>query len=178
MHSVVNAAALLQNGYTKEQDGSLRKILSAASAPDAGNRAGEKGSKELLTVVDSIGREIAILPRAYVEKFNLLIPAIGVLVHNNRGQVYVHQRSATKSLHASYFDMMVGGLPLAGESPSEAARNEVGEELGIRTGPLHPLFTVTWIGSRNRVSAEPNSVNRRAGEWVGGKVGRWVVFIG
>jgi isopentenyldiphosphate isomerase/transposase InsO family protein len=114
-------------------------------------RAGEKGSKELLTVVDTHGRDIAVLPRAYVEKFNLLIPAIGVLVHNQHGQIYVHQRSATKSMHASYYDMMVGGLPLAGESILDAARNEVGEELGIWDEPLHRLFTVTWLGSRNRV---------------------------
>lgn len=86
-----------------------------------------------------------------MEKFNLLIPAIGVLVHNEHGQIYVHQRSPTKSMHASYYDMMVGGLPLAGESILDAARNEVGEELGIRDEALHRLFTVTWLGSRNRV---------------------------
>ena len=46
-------------------------------------------------------------------------------------------------MHASYFDMFVGGLPLAGESPREAARNEVGEELGIRNHPLEEVNSVT-----------------------------------
>lgn len=117
--------ALMQSGFTmlaKGTERSLCKALSPAAFGAPAGRAGEKGSKELLSVVDVAGREIAVLPRAYVEKFNLLIPAVGVIVHNTQGQIYVHQRSPTKSKHASYFDMMVGGLPLAGETVLEAAR--------------------------------------------------------
>jgi hypothetical protein len=91
----LNAEPLLLGGYEQEPSGTLRKTLAAGSgaarAETEPGRAGEKGSKELLTAVDTRGRHIAVLPRAYVEKFNLLIPAIGVLVHNQLGQIYVHQ---------------------------------------------------------------------------------------
>jgi len=124
---LLDVDALMQSGFTmlaKGTERSLCKALSpaASSLSAPAGRASEKGSKELLSVVDVAGREIAVLPRAYVEKFNLLIPAVGVIVHNTQGQIYVHQRSPTKSKHASYFDMMVGGLPLAGETVLEAAR--------------------------------------------------------
>ena len=147
---------LLRNGFESDSDGSLSKEFEARAGigPSlVASRAGDKGGSELLGVVDTSGREIAVLPREYVEKFNLLIPAIGVLVHNKRGEIYVHQRSALKSMHASYFDMFVGGLPLAGETVLAAACNEVREELGVCCDqfPLEPLFTVTWLGSRNRV---------------------------
>ena len=97
MQAHLDAKALLQSGYEREADGTLGKNLcegaaeGSASATCAPRLDGQKGSGELLSVVDVYGREIAIMPRAYVEQFNLLIPAIGVLVHNKKGQVYVHQ---------------------------------------------------------------------------------------
>jgi hypothetical protein len=93
----VDADALLQGGYMRDGDGTLQKALSEANGVSA-SREGEKGSKELLGVVDVEGREIAVLPRAHVERFNLLIPAIGVLVHNAQGQVA--QRHTVSRSHA------------------------------------------------------------------------------
>lgn len=68
------------------------------------------------------GHQIAVYPRRQVEAYNLLHPAIGVLVHNSKGEIYVHQRSPNKSMHASYYDMFVGGLVLASETVPDAAR--------------------------------------------------------
>ncbi len=39
-----------------------------------------------------------------------------------QGQIYVHQRSPRKSMNPSKYDMLVGGLVLAGEPSIEAAR--------------------------------------------------------
>lgn len=61
-------------------------------------------------------------PRQVVERHNLLHAAIGCLVLDDEGRIYVHQRSPAKSVHPSRFDMYVGGLVVAGESPEEAAR--------------------------------------------------------
>ena len=116
-------------------------------------RSGEKGALEVLDAVDLAGRTLGQVRRAFVERHNLLTRAVGVLVHNAAGQVYVHRRSATKSMNPSKLDMFVGGLPLAGESLEAAALNEVKEELGLAPAGASVEFMreVTWLGSRNRV---------------------------
>ena len=101
MQALLDVKALLRSGYEREADGTLGKNLCEGAAEDCASATraprleGLKGSRELLSVVDVQGHEIVIMPRAYVEQFNLLIPAIGVLVHNKKGQVYVHQVGPT-----------------------------------------------------------------------------------
>eukprot|EP00960_Hanusia_phi_P024442 719722-Hanusia_phi.AAC.1 len=105
-----------------------------------------KGSAEELDVISLQGSKICTMQRRFVEQYNLLHSAVGILVHNKNGQIYVHRRSAQKSMHALHYDMFVGGLLLSGEAPIEGARshslffpssltsgcrNEVREELGI-----------------------------------------------
>lgn len=73
-------------------------------------------------VITADGTGIGMYPRRTVESFNLLHVAIGCLVLDTNGRVYVHRRSAKKSVHPSRYDMYVGGLVVAGESPADAAR--------------------------------------------------------
>ena len=53
------------------------------------------------------------------------------MVHNKAGKIFVHRRSATKSQNALKLDMVVGGLPVAGEDVADAARNEVRDTLDL-----------------------------------------------
>ena len=68
------------------------------------------------------GLGIGMYPRPFVEQYNLLHRAIGCLVTDADGRIYIHQRSPAKSVHPSMYDTYVGGLVVAGERPSEAAR--------------------------------------------------------
>jgi len=164
-----------QLGFCREDDGLFTKDIKPLLGAEDG-RAGEKGSSELLTVVSMQNQPIAVYPRRTVEEHNLLHPAIGVLVHNSKGEIYVHQRSPEKSMHGSFYDMFVGGLVLAAEAVPDAARNEVKEELGIEGKELEELFEVVWLASTNRVvlrvfrvEAEDADVSYNDGEVVWGK---------
>ncbi len=134
---------------------------------------------EMSNMVDSDGEPCGYLPRPLVHKFNILHRGIGVVVckdghiakidydtrsssnnnNNNsksrpgiRTQVYVHQRTDTKRIFPSLYDMFVGGVATAGESLKLTAKREVGEELNLtRPGSLSdPLFRCTICTSYNR----------------------------
>mmetsp|Transcript_10047 Transcript_10047/g.15721 ORF Transcript_10047/g.15721 Transcript_10047/m.15721 type:complete len:234 (+) Transcript_10047:1-702(+) len=171
-----------------------QKFQSAAAKTVLDRSASAKGASEVLDVIDLSGNKIGTYPRQTVEKYNLVHRAIGyagalascvlffklelrrVLVHNSNGHIYVHQRSPNKSMHASYYDMFVGGLLLSGETAAEGARNEVVEELGIFGGQLEHLFDTVWLGSKNRVFlscfrvvAEDSDISHNDGEVVWGQ---------
>ena len=76
----------------------------------------------MLEVISITGTRMGIFPRQFVEQHNLLHRAVGLLVCNEQGEVYVHRRADTKSVHPSYYDMFVGGLVVAGEGLETAAR--------------------------------------------------------
>ena len=57
---------------------------------------------------------LASLPRLLVHKLNLLHKGIGVLITNSKNKIFVHQRSATKRLFPSMYDMFIGGVCSSG----------------------------------------------------------------
>lgn len=50
---------------------------------------------------------------------------------NGAGELFVHRRTETKDVFPGRFDFAAGGVLLAEEDPTEAARREVREELGV-----------------------------------------------
>ena len=120
------------------------------------------GAGELVAVTDPDGKVIGAEPRWRVRRDNLWHQATGVIVRNPLGLVYVHRRTATKDVYPSRHDCCAGGVVTAGETPDEAARRELAEELGITGVPLVPVlrgsyaddvvrhhayvFEVTWDG--------------------------------
>ena len=102
--------------------------------------------------VDLVDRENQVIGRALrseIRQKNLLHRGIAVLVRNSRGQVYVHQRTASKDLFPALYDMFVGGVVGAGEDYLEAAGREAREELGVMDGELEFLFDHLYEGPQN-----------------------------
>jgi len=102
---------------------------------------------ELVDMVNNNGDVLGLLPRPYVHTFNILHRGIGMIVtnksifdtnSNNTGgksstpDVYVHQRTSTKRVFPSLYDMFVGGVSTSGEDATWTAAREVAEELGLK----------------------------------------------
>lgn len=51
---------------------------------------------------------LAELPRTIIHQYNLLHRGIGVLILDDQGRIFVHQRSSTKRLFPAMYDMFVG----------------------------------------------------------------------
>jgi isopentenyldiphosphate isomerase len=105
---------------------------------------------EYLELVDGQNRSLGKAPRSLVRARNLLHRGVGVLCWNSQGQLYVHQRTASKDLFPSMFDMMVGGAVEAGEDYLPAAQREVCEELGVPSRDLRFLLEHLYEGPKNR----------------------------
>ena len=86
---------------------------------------------ELVALLDSEGQVCGSAPRSVMRRDNLRHAATGVLVRNSSGDIYVHQRTATKDVYPSYYDFAAGGVVAAGEDPYDAVVRELAEELGI-----------------------------------------------
>lgn len=81
---------------------------------------------EVVDMVDHEGIVLGSLPRTYVHKWNILHRGIGMIVCKDEDvfksiqdrkvpEVYVHQRTSTKRIFPSLYDMFVGGVSCRGE---------------------------------------------------------------
>lgn len=139
-------ARLRDEGVIAEADGRYR--LEEYGLSDAQIRS--FFPTEMLEVVDLSNRTVEIVDRATVRAENLLHRGVGILCWNSNKELFVHQRTATKDLFPSYYDMMVGGALEAGEVYEEAALREVQEELGVGEVEADFLFETLYDGPRNR----------------------------
>jgi isopentenyl-diphosphate delta-isomerase type 1 len=96
---------------------------------------------ELFDVVDREDRVIGQAPRREVHAKNLLHRATHVVVHDAAGKLFLQRRSMTKDTFPGCWDSSCSGHLDAGENYLEAARRELGEEIGLHdeTLPLRPL---------------------------------------
>lgn len=110
-----------------------------------------KSSGEWVDVVDENDRVVGRATRADVRAGNLRHRACYVLVRDDEGRHFIHQRTATKDVFPSYYDMMAGGVLAAGESYAIAASREVGEELGVPALDLREVGGLVYEDATNRV---------------------------
>ena len=94
-------------------------------------------------MVTQTGEILGRVPRKLVHRFNLLHRGIGLFVTkdvpittgkeglSSQPHLYCHQRTSTKRIFPSLFDMFVGGVAAAGETSRTTAMREVAEELGL-----------------------------------------------
>ena len=101
----------------------------------------EYAKMELVDMVLNNGDVLGSLPRPYVHTYNILHRGIGMIVTNKSifdedsstlPDVYVHQRTSTKRVFPSLYDMFVGGVSSSGEDATWTAAREVAEELGLK----------------------------------------------
>jgi isopentenyl-diphosphate delta-isomerase len=97
---------------------------------------------ELFDVVDDDDQVIGQAPRREVHAQRLSHRAVHVLVHDAMGRLFLQKRSLGKDTFPGCWDSSCSGHVDAGETYLEAARRELGEELGWRdlSPPLRPLL--------------------------------------
>lgn len=88
-------------------------------------------SEELFDVVNAADAVIDTLPRSEVHARRLLHRAVSIFVFNSRGELLVHQRSATKDEYPLKYTSSASGHVTAGETYDETAPRELHEELGL-----------------------------------------------
>ena len=101
---------------------------------------------ELFDVVDGDDRVMMQAPRRDVHAQGLRHRAVHILVYNLAGQFFLQQRSLAKDTFPGCWDSACSGHVDAGETYAQAARRELGEELGWRDEAL-PLRQVTKLSA-------------------------------
>src|ERR1700722_15312119 len=91
---------------------------------------------ELFDVVDADDRVIGEAPRREVHARKLLHRATHVLVHDANGRLFLQRRSLGKDTFPGCWDSSCSGHLDAGEDYPEAARRELGEEIGLHDESL------------------------------------------
>jgi isopentenyldiphosphate isomerase len=102
-------------------------------------------SDELIDLLDDAGQVIGVVRRGQMRRERLPHSCVYLVVFNSRGDLFVHQRTASKDVFPSYWDLTVGGVPAAGESFDQAALREGREEIGVDLRPV-PLFPFRYDG--------------------------------
>lgn len=93
-------------------------------------------SAEWFDVVDAQDRVIGRETRAEVHRRRLLHRAVHIFVYRSTGEVFLQKRSATKDTAPLKWVTSCSGHVDAGEGYEEAARRELGEEIGIPGEPV------------------------------------------
>lgn len=102
-------------------------------------------SDEIIDIVDEHDRVVRQASRGEAYAKGLRHRCVFVLARDADDRVFVHRRTATKSVFPSHYDMFVGGVVGAGESYDSAALREAEEELGVSGLPRPvPLFTFLY----------------------------------
>ena len=88
--------------------------------------------QELFPIVDEEGRVVGSATRGKCHSGSkLLHPVVHLHVFNSQGDIYLQRRPDWKDIQPGKWDTAVGGHIDYGETPDEALRREVREELGI-----------------------------------------------
>ena len=88
--------------------------------------------QEIFPIVDEEGRVVGSATRGECHSgTKLLHPVVHLHVFNSQGDIYLQRRPEWKDIQPGKWDTAVGGHVDYGETPEEALRREVREELGI-----------------------------------------------
>lgn len=92
---------------------------------------------ELLDLVNSNDEVIGTIKRSLTRNDpTKIFRVVSITIFNNRGETLIQKRSVNKS-HPGLWENAASGHVPAGESPSETAKREIFEELGITGDPIY-----------------------------------------
>ena len=101
-------------------------------------------SEEKFPIVDETGKVMGQATRGECHNGSRLMhPVVHLHVFNAQGDVYLQKRPEWKDIQPGKWDTAVGGHLDYGETPEEALRREVKEELGITD--FTPLFIGKYV---------------------------------
>jgi 16S rRNA (adenine1518-N6/adenine1519-N6)-dimethyltransferase len=137
------AASLDFNSKARAEELSLNQWIGLANytAP-AVHTETHALENELFPVVDKMDRILRQAARSEVHGDNLRHRAVHILIFNERGELYLQQRSRCKDRHPLSWDSSAAGHVMAGEGYDEAAKRELQEELGINV-PLKKVLKLS-----------------------------------
>ena len=98
---------------------------------------------EILDVVDDKNNVIGEATEADVYAKQLHHRIVHVMIFNDRGEMFLQQRSAKKNFCPGHWVTSAGGHVLKGESMMVGANRELKEELGI-DGKLNPVIDYVY----------------------------------
>lgn len=105
--------------------------------------------QEIFPIVDSSGRVTGSATRGECHSGSkLLHPVVHLHVFNSKGEVYLQRRPEWKDIQPGKWDTACGGHMDYGETPDEALRREVREELGITD--FQPTFVDKYVFDSQR----------------------------
>ena len=88
--------------------------------------------QELFPIVDEEGRVLGSITRGEAHSGSrVLHPVVHLHLFNSRGELYLQRRPLWKDIQPGRWDTSCGGHVSYGETPDEALRREVSEELGV-----------------------------------------------
>lgn len=108
--------------------------------------------EEIFPIVDDDGNQISTAPRSTCHdgKSMLLHPVVHFHLFNQKGELFLQKRAATKDLLPGKWDSSVGGHVSPGESIETALRRETAEELGITRIRFTLIEKYIWESQRER----------------------------
>ena len=105
--------------------------------------------QEKFPIVDEEGRVVGAATRGECHNGSkLLHPVVHLHVFNSQGDIYLQKRPDWKDIQPGRWDPAVGGHIAYGETPEEALRREVREELGITD--FRPEFVDKYVFESQR----------------------------
>jgi isopentenyldiphosphate isomerase len=110
-------------------------------------------AEELVDIINDAGETIRVVPRSVMRRERLPHRCVYILMFSTDGEIFIHQRTATKDIYPSYWDVAAGGVLTASETFDEGAARECQEELGVAT-TLTRLFPFNYADERTIVQAQ------------------------